>query len=47
MLKAYHKFKKLHPYLDLIIYFFIASLIGILIEYMINGDFIESVKYFV
>lgn len=45
MLKAYHKFKKLHPYLDLIIYFFIASLIGILIEYMINGDFIGSGFY--
>ncbi len=45
MLKAYHKFRKFHPYLNLIIYFFIASLAGILIEYIINGDFIGSGFY--
>lgn len=40
MLNEYNKFKKRHPYLNLIIFFIIASLVGILIEYIINGDFI-------
>ncbi|MBO0481400.1 hypothetical protein [Candidatus Enterococcus courvalinii] len=42
---AYNKFKKRHPYLNLIIIFIVASLLGILIEYIINGDFIGSGFY--
>ncbi|GMC03131.1 hypothetical protein K5E_21490 [Enterococcus thailandicus] len=45
MLNEYNKFKKRHPYLNLIIFFIIASLVGILIEYIINGDFIGSGLY--
>ncbi|EGO8404085.1 hypothetical protein MGY77_000207 [Enterococcus faecalis] len=45
MLTAYNKFKKKHPYLNLIILFIAASLIGILIEYIINKDFIGSGFY--
>ncbi len=44
MFKKSNHLKK-YSYLNLTLIFFIASLIGILIEYLINGDFIGSGLY--
>ncbi|CZQ96654.1 hypothetical protein [Trichococcus collinsii] len=41
----YKKFYQKHPYLNVLIIYSIASLIGIAIEYIINRDFIGSGFY--
>ncbi|OUL07497.1 hypothetical protein B0533_13815 [Sedimentibacter sp. SX930] len=45
MMNSYKKFYQNHPYLNVLISLFIASLIGIAIEYIINRDFIGSGFY--
>lgn len=44
-MNSYKKFYQNHPYLNVLISLFIASLIGIAIEYIINRDFIGSGFY--
>lgn len=45
MFNEYNHFKKEHPYFNLILIFIIASSIGMLVEYLINRDFIGSGLY--
>lgn len=44
-MNSYKKFYQNHPYLNVLISLFIANLIGIAIEYIINRDFIGSGFY--
>ena len=44
-MNSYKQFCQNHPYLNVLISLFIASLIGIAIEYIINRDFIGSGFY--
>lgn len=45
MLNSYKSFSKKHPYWHVIFILSIASLLGILIEYLVNKDFIGSGIY--
>ena len=42
---SYKRLYQKHPYLNVLISLSIASLVGIAIEYIINGDFIGSGFY--
>ncbi|MDT2815167.1 hypothetical protein P7H60_08500 [Vagococcus carniphilus] len=45
MINYYKKFSKQHPYWHVILVLVLASLVGILIEYVVNKNFIGSGIY--